>query len=105
VQNEGWKLLCEFLFYGVASLFIGEKTKAFFMYLAPKIGVAKNVSKPRNVRKFGHQMWHGVIHVSMTIAEIYILGRPEVQWRWFVGPFPSIHAHTHTHARTHPRAR
>lgn len=81
--NQGPKLLLEFLVYGVVSLFIGEKTKSFSMFLAPRIGVEKNVSKPRNVRKFGHQMWHGVIHVSMTLFECYILGRPEVSWRWW----------------------
>lgn len=81
--NQGVSLFCEFMFYGVVSLFIGEQAKTFFMYLAPKIGVEKNVSKPRNVRKFGHQMWHGVIHTTMTIAECYILGRPEVNWRWW----------------------
>ena len=40
-------------------------------------------SKPRNMRKFADQAWHGVTHVAMFGFELYLVGRPAVNWLWW----------------------
>jgi len=77
-----WNLI-EYLFYGVVSLVIGEFVRSFFKWLGPRIAVKTHAVKTRNMRKFADQAWHLVIHTSMTIAEVYLLARPSVNWRWW----------------------
>ena len=60
--------------------------KAAFGLLAPLIGTKVALAQPRNVRKFCDQSWQFVIHASMTLYELWILGRPQTNWTWWNDP-------------------
>jgi hypothetical protein len=47
--------------------------QAIFRFIGSKIGIAKNLKKPRNLRKFADQSWQLVIHVAMTAYELKLL--------------------------------
>eukprot|EP00038_Savillea_parva_P018067 m.22362 g.22362 ORF g.22362 m.22362 type:complete len:367 (+) comp3976_c0_seq2:2-1102(+) len=76
----------ELLEYTVVFVAFVAGCKALFVRLGRYIITAKNLKQARNLRKFGDQSWQLVIHIFMTIAEIYLLGRESVNWEWYENP-------------------
>jgi hypothetical protein len=57
-----------------------------FTVIGRHIGSVKVLEHPRNLRKFADQGWQLVIHLSMTVFELWLLNRPEVDWKWWNEP-------------------
>lgn len=81
--NQSTWMLAEYVGYGVGSLLAGQSFKTLFQWLGPRIAMQQEASKPRNMRKFADQAWHGVTHVAMFAFELYLVGRPSVNWVWW----------------------
>jgi hypothetical protein len=78
--------IAEFGGYTLATVFAIPCCKALFTLIGARIGVAANLEKPRNLRKFADQSWQLVIHVGMTAVELWLLARPAVAWFWWNEP-------------------
>lgn len=78
-------LLAELLVYTVAFslMIVFCKSEYGFSALAPRLFVKGNLEKARNVRKFGDQSWQLVIHFAMSVAELWLLYRPSINWSWW----------------------
>ena len=76
----------EFLGYTAATVVAIPTCKELFTALGARIGMPANLAKPRNLRKFADQSWQLVIHVTMTLVELWLLARPSVAWRWWHEP-------------------
>lgn len=86
--------------YTLGTVFAIIASKKSFRWLAPRIGTADAVRKPRNVRKFADQGWQLMIHLVMTGVEVAALNEdgwrmwhdPETVWQGFMGRTPIIRA-------------
>lgn len=72
------------LLSSLGTVLVLNGTKRICRALAPLVGTASAVSKPRNVQKFADQGWQLVVHVAMVALEVAIL--TEEGWKTYHDP-------------------
>jgi len=83
IYNDRSELLLEFFGYGILTSIMAAPARSLWKTIALTIGTEKNLAQKRNARKFGEQGWRLTIHTAMTLGEIYLLSRPQVNWSWW----------------------
>lgn len=86
VFSKNGDSLRDFVICIVITMVAIPSCKAVSGMVGARISTKKSSAKPENLRKFCDQSWQWVVHVAMTLFEVYLLARPGLDWKWWNDP-------------------